>query len=76
MPQSAGQRQTWPPNGQGGYITRASWVVPNGTERGTKSEVALKLGGGLYEVRGPGDLECFIARDKIRGGPQMARVPA
>ena len=40
--QSGGQNEKWPTNGQGGYITPATWGFPTASERGAESEVAHK----------------------------------
>ena len=41
-PQSGGQNEKWPINGQGGYITTAASGIPIASERGAKPEVAHK----------------------------------
>ena len=42
--QSGGQNQKWPTSGQIGYLTPAVSGSPTAAERGTKSEVAHKMG--------------------------------
>ena len=34
---NVGQNQRWPTSGEGGYITRAAWVVPNALQRGAEA---------------------------------------
>ena len=43
-PQSGGLNQKWPTCGQGGYLTPAVSGSPSASKRGTKSEVAHKVG--------------------------------
>ena len=40
--QSGGHNQKWPTNGQGGYITVATWGSSTASERGAQSQVAHK----------------------------------
>ena len=42
-PQSGGQNQKWPINGQGGYATPAASGIPTASERGAKSEISKKV---------------------------------
>ena len=62
--------------GQDGYITHATWGVPNASERGTKSEVAYKWAGWLLSPWCPGGPQRFRTGDKIRSGAQMGWVAA
>ena len=54
-PQSGGQNQKWPINGQGGYITPAASGIPTASERGAKSEVAHKWARWLHHACRLGD---------------------
>ena len=68
-PQSGGQNQQWPMNGQGGYITPAASGIPTASERGAKSEVAHKWAGWLHHPCRLGDPLRLRAGGKIRSGP-------
>ena len=69
--QSEGQNQKWPTSGQIGYITTAILVVPNASERLTKSEMAHKCAEGLHHRGYLGGLQRFRAGDVNRSGPQL-----
>ena len=73
-PQSGGQNQKWPINGQGGYITPAASGIPTASERGAKSEVAHKWARWLRHPCRLGDPLRLRAGGKIRGGPEMGKV--
>ena len=69
LPQSGGQNQKWPINGQGGYVTLAASGIPSASERGAKSEVAHKWARWLRHPCRPGDHHRLRAGGKIRSGP-------
>ena len=73
-PQSGGQNQKWPINGQGGYINYAASGIPTASERGAKSEVAHKWAKWLHHPCRLGDPLRFRAGGKIRSGQQMGKV--
>ena len=68
-PQSGGQNQKWPINGQGCYVTPAALRIPSASERGAKSEVAHKWARLLRHPRRLGDPHRLRAGGKIRSGP-------
>ena len=68
-PQSRGQNQNWPINGQGGYITPAASGIPTASERGAKSEVAHKWERWLRHPCRRGDPHRLRAGGQIRSGP-------
>ena len=69
LPQSGGQNQKWPINGQGGYVTPAASGIPTASERGAKSEVAHKWARWLRHPCRLGDPLRLRAGGKIRSGP-------
>ena len=69
QPQSGGQNQNGPINGQGGYITPAASGIPSASERGATSEVAHKWARWLHHPRHLGDPLRLRAGGKIRSGP-------
>ena len=72
--QSGGQNQKWPTSGQSGYLTPAVSGIPTASERGAKSEVALKWAKWLPHPCRIGDPHRFRAGGKIRSGPQVGKV--
>ena len=72
--QSGGQNQMWPTSGQSGYVTPAVSGIPTASERGAKSEVALKWAKWLRHPCRLGDPHHFRAGGKIRSGPQVGKV--
>ena len=73
MLESAGQNQSWPLNGQIGYIVPTGWGFPNASKQGTKSKLAHKLANWLYEPYCLGDPQRFRVGDKVRSGPRNRR---
>ena len=73
--QSGGQNQKWPTSGQGGYITSAARGIPTASEWGAESEVAHKWARWLHNPYRLGCPHHFGAGDRIRGGPQVGKVP-
>ena len=73
-PQSGEENQKWPTSGQSGYITPAVSGIPTASERGAKSEVALKWAKWLRHPCRLGDPHRFGAGGKIRSGPQVGKV--
>ena len=45
-PQSGGQNQKWPINGQGGYVTLATLGIPSASERGQNQKWPINGQGG------------------------------
>ena len=72
--QSGGQNQKWPTNAQSGYVTPAVSGIPIASERGAKSEVALKWAKWLRHPCRLGDSHRFKAEGEIRSGPQVGKV--
>ena len=73
-PQSGEENQRWPTSGQSGYVTPAVSGIPTASERGAKSEVALKWAKWLrhpYRLRDPH--RCRAGK-KMRSGPQVGKV--
>ena len=69
-PQSGGQNQKWPTNGQGGYVTPAASGIATASERGGgESEVAHKWARWLHHPCRLGDPLRLRAGGKIRSGP-------
>ena len=68
-PQSGGQNQKWPTNGQGGYVTPAASGIPSASERGAKSEVAHKWARWLRHPCRLGD------RHRLRAGGGNQKWP-
>ena len=68
--QSGGPNQKWPTCGRIGYITPAVGVVPNASERETKSEVAHMSVYWLHNLCRLGGAQYFFFRagDKITRG--------
>ena len=58
--QSKGKNEQWPTSGQIGYITLAMWMVPNASERGTKSTMAHKWADWLHHPCRAGGPERFM----------------
>ena len=73
-PQSGGQNQKWPTSGQIGYLTPAVSGSPTASERGAKSEVALKWANWLPHPCRIGEPHHFRAGGKIRSGPQVGKL--
>ena len=67
-PQSGGQNQKWPINGQGGYVTPAASGIPTASERGAKSELAHKWATWLRHPCRLGDPHRLRAGGQIRSG--------
>ena len=74
-PQSGGQNQKWPINGQNGYITPAASGIPTASERGAKSEVAHKWARWLCHPCRLGDPHRLTAGGKIRSGATSPLPP-
>ena len=72
--QSGGGNQKWPTSGQSGYATPAVSGIPTASERGAKSEVALKWAKWLGHPCRLGDPHRFGVEGKIRSGPQVGKV--
>ena len=72
--QSGGQNQKWPPCGQGGYVTPATWGIPTASERRAKPEVAHLWARWLRNPCRLGDPHRFGAGGKIRSGPLVGKV--
>ena len=72
--QSRGQNQKWPTSGQICYLTPAVSGIPTATDRGAKSEVAHKWANWLPHPYRIGDPHRFIAKGKIRSGPQVGKL--
>ena len=74
---SGGQNQKWPTSRQAGNRARAALGVPTDSQRGAKSEVAHKWLRWLHHPRHLGGHRRFTARGrkKIRGGPQVGKMP-
>ena len=72
--QSGGQNQKWPSSGPNGYLTPAVSGIPTASERGAKSEVALKWAKWLPHPCRIGDPHRFRAGGKIRSGPQVGEM--
>ena len=67
--QSGGQNHGCPISGPGAYITLAIWGVPNVSEWGTNSEMALKCAGWLHKPYRLGGPQRLRAGDKFRSWP-------
>ena len=67
--QSGENNQTWPINGQGGYVIPAASGIPSASKRGAKSEVAHKWARWLRHPCRLGDPLRFKVGGKIRSGP-------
>ena len=65
----------WCTGGQGGYITTAACGVPTASKRGAESQPVQKWARWLYNPCRLGGPHHFKARSRIRGGPQVAKVP-
>ena len=72
--QSGGQNQKWPTIGQSGYVTPAVPGIPTASERGAKSEVALKWAKWLRHPYRLGDPHRPRAGKKTGSGPQVGKV--
>ena len=70
-----GQNHKWPISERIGYITPAVLVVPDTSERVTKSEGAHKWADWLNDPCPLGGPQHFGAGDKIRSGPALTRCP-
>ena len=64
-PESGGQNQQWPINGQGGYVTPTASGIPSASERGAKLEVAHKWARWLHDPCRLGDPHRLRAGGKI-----------
>ena len=74
-PQSGGQNQKWPINGQNGYITPAASGIPTASERGAKSEVGHKWARWLRHPCRLGDPHRLRAGGQLRSGARSPLPP-